>query len=99
MNYILTKQLKAISWSLKQINRNSYRITWHAISTYSYSSCGLCVTRYPSYVYCIKMLYGNVAEVLVEEILHHGQMLHEHLIPKAITKVTRNVKGSLHLEL
>ena len=51
------------------------------------------INRYPSNVYCIKMLYGNIAEVLVEEIMHHGQILHDVLIPKAITKLTHNVKG------
>ena len=41
------------------------------------------------------MLFGNVAEVLTEEIIQHGQILHDTLIPKAMTKLTRNVKGCL----
>ncbi|XP_067929295.1 DNA-directed RNA polymerase III subunit RPC3-like isoform X1 [Watersipora subatra] len=48
--------------------------------------------RYPSYVYCIKLLYGNVSEVLIEEILHHGQILHSQLIPRTINKLKKNVK-------
>ena len=51
--------------------------------------------RYPSYIYCMKLLYGNVAEVLVEETLHHGQILHDQLVNKAITRLTGNVKGGL----
>ena len=43
----------------------------------------------------MKLLYGNVAEVLVEETLHHGQILHDQLVNKAITRLTGNVKGGL----
>jgi len=44
-------------------------------------------------VYCVKVLYGNVAEVLIEEILHHGQITRQSLISKTITKVEHNIKG------
>lgn len=41
----------------------------------------------------MKMLYGNIAEVLVEEILHHGQVLHDSLINKTLARLTASIKS------
>ncbi|XP_038078065.1 DNA-directed RNA polymerase III subunit RPC3-like [Patiria miniata] len=34
----------------------------------------LLLVRYPRYIYCAKTLYGDAGELIVEEILQHGQM-------------------------
>lgn len=35
----------------------------------------LLIPRYPRYIYCAKMLYGDQGELIVEELLQHGQMM------------------------
>lgn len=49
--------------------------------------------RYPSYIYCAKLLYGYIAEVLIEELLHLGQALHKSLIDRVMAKINKAVSG------
>lgn len=48
--------------------------------------------RYPRYVHCAKLLYGDVAEILVEELLQVGQTSMNNLINKATDRVNADLE-------
>ena len=47
--------------------------------------------RFPKYIYCAKTLYGDAAELLVEELLHEGQ----GVMSKVVQKVTNKLNEAL----
>ena len=47
--------------------------------------------RFPKYIYCAKTLYGDAAELLVEELLHEGQAV----MSKVVQKVTDKLNEAL----
>ena len=44
--------------------------------------------RYPRYVYTTKLLYGDEAELIVEELLHHGQQC----MSETVSRVTERLQ-------
>ncbi|XP_077989640.1 DNA-directed RNA polymerase III subunit RPC3-like isoform X2 [Glandiceps talaboti] len=49
--------------------------------------------RYPRYIYCAKTLYGDAGELIVEEMLQHGQMLMSQAISKVTERLNEAIEG------
>ncbi|KAK6179368.1 hypothetical protein SNE40_011749 [Patella caerulea] len=60
-----------IQHNFVKFDRNKKGVTEYAINTDAVSL----QLRYPRYIYCAKTLYGDAAELLVEELLQNGQSL------------------------
>ncbi|XP_072166937.1 DNA-directed RNA polymerase III subunit RPC3-like [Diadema setosum] len=54
----------------------------------------LLVVRYARYIYCAKTLYGDVGELIIEEVLHHGQILMSTVIEKVKEKLKEAMEGN-----
>ncbi|XP_041465515.1 DNA-directed RNA polymerase III subunit RPC3-like [Lytechinus variegatus] len=54
----------------------------------------LLIIRYPRYIYCAKNLYGDIGELIVEEVLHHGQILMSHVIEKVKVRLKEALEGN-----
>ncbi|XP_023933102.1 DNA-directed RNA polymerase III subunit RPC3-like [Lingula anatina] len=50
-------------------------------------------TRFPRYIYCAKTLYGDPAELIIEELLQHGQMTLEKVVQRTIDRLTEAMEG------
>ncbi|KAK3585328.1 hypothetical protein CHS0354_040277, partial [Potamilus streckersoni] len=50
--------------------------------------------RFPKYIYCAKTLYGDAAELLVEEILHHGQVLMNDVVQRVTDRLNEALRES-----
>ena len=44
-------------------------------------------TRIPQYIYCSKTLYGDAAELVIEDLLHQGQSLMSRLVEAVTNKL------------
>ena len=53
----------------------------------------LSMFRFPKYIYCAKALYGEEAELLIEELLHHGQAEMSDIVHKVTDKFNENAEG------
>lgn len=51
-------------------------------------------TRYEKYVLCARRLHGDVAEVITEELLLHGQASQNRLIDLSLEKLSQNLEGN-----
>ena len=51
--------------------------------------------RFPRYIYSAKMLYGDTAELLVEELLHHGQIEMSRLLDKVTERLNESTEGGI----
>ncbi|KAK2173618.1 hypothetical protein NP493_863g01050 [Ridgeia piscesae] len=49
--------------------------------------------RFPRFIYSAKMLYGDTAELLVEELLHHGQIEMSRLLDKVTERLNESAEG------
>ena len=49
--------------------------------------------RFPRYIYSAKMLYGDTAELLVEELLRHGQIEMSRLLDKVTERLDEMAEG------
>ena len=47
----------------------------------------LCRARIPRYIYCAKTLYGDGAELVIEDLLHQGQSLMSRLVNNVTNKL------------
>ena len=54
--------------------------------------------RFPRYIYSAKMLYGDSAELLVEELLRHGQIEMSRLLDKVTERLDEMAEGLLAYE-
>ncbi|XP_005089993.1 DNA-directed RNA polymerase III subunit RPC3 [Aplysia californica] len=87
-----TKQVKSILCALVQQNIVRFRPLKPGITGYEASPDSvLWRLRFPSYIHCAKMLYGDAAELLVEELLLQGQ---SHL-DTAVMKTTKKLNDSI----
>ena len=50
--------------------------------------------RIPRYIYCAKSLYGDGAELLIEDILHNGQILMSEAIGNVTDKLNEALENS-----
>ena len=50
--------------------------------------------RFPRYVYTAKTLYGDNAELLIEELLQHGQVTVSSLVNRVTTRVNEAFQGN-----
>ncbi|XP_022111432.1 DNA-directed RNA polymerase III subunit RPC3-like isoform X2 [Acanthaster planci] len=48
----------------------------------------LLLVRYPRYIYCAKTLYGDAGELIVEEILQHGQMMMSSMVARVTQRLS-----------
>ena len=55
------------------------------------TDCVLWRQRIANYIFCAKSLYGDSAELLIEELLHHGQ----EQMSKVISVVTDKLNEAL----
>jgi hypothetical protein len=51
-------------------------------------------TRYEKYIYCAKRLHGDVAEVITEELLLHGQASQNRLVDLSLEKLNLSLEGN-----
>ena len=51
--------------------------------------------RFPRFIYSAKMLYGDTAELLVEELLHHGQIEMSRLLDKVTERLNESAEGTI----
>ncbi|XP_064609814.1 DNA-directed RNA polymerase III subunit RPC3-like [Liolophura sinensis] len=52
--------------------------------------------RYHRYIYCAKLLFGDAAELIVEEVLQQGQVLMTTVIQKVTIKLNEALESSGH---
>ncbi|CAH1796174.1 unnamed protein product [Owenia fusiformis] len=52
----------------------------------------LLLLRYPRYIYASKTLYGDAAELIIEEILHHGQINMSSVVDKVTNRLNEAMK-------
>ena len=57
----------------------------------------LLLTRYPRYIYCAKTLYGDAGELIVEEILQHGQMRMSAVVLKVTQRLSEGTFAFYHM--
>ena len=53
----------------------------------------LLIPRYPHYIYCAKMLYGDAGELIVEEFLQHGQLMMSSVVDKVSQRLSEAMEG------
>ena len=51
--------------------------------------------RFPQYIYTAKMLYGDAAELLIEEMLQHGQKSISRVIEQVTSRLNVGRQGSV----
>lgn len=56
--------------------------------------------RYPRYIYCAKTLYGDAAELIVEELLKKGRALMTEIVKSVMTELNKALQtpGTEHLQ-
>ncbi|XP_071953346.1 DNA-directed RNA polymerase III subunit RPC3-like [Antedon mediterranea] len=55
-------------------------------------------TRYPSYIYCAKSLYGDAGELIIEELLQNGHMLMSEVVSKVWQRLMEVVEQNKFVE-
>ncbi|XP_041373879.1 DNA-directed RNA polymerase III subunit RPC3-like isoform X2 [Gigantopelta aegis] len=55
--------------------------------------------RFPKYIYCAKALYGDAAELLVEELLHEGQGVIGNVVQKVTDKLNEALETAGHTRI
>ncbi|PIK42140.1 putative DNA-directed RNA polymerase III subunit RPC3-like [Apostichopus japonicus] len=58
----------------------------------------LLLARYPRFIYCAKMLYDDAGELIVEEILHGGQMTMTIVLQNVTERLQKAVGDSKKIE-
>ena len=53
----------------------------------------LLIPRYPHYIYCAKTLYGDAGELIVEELLQHGQLMMSSVVDKVSQRLSESMTG------
>ena len=53
--------------------------------------------RFPRYIYTAKMLYGDSAELVVEEILQHGQIEMSRVVKQVTDRLNEALEGVLFI--
>ena len=43
--------------------------------------------RFPRYIHCAKTLYGDAAELVVEDLVHHGQLMMTSVVDTVTNKL------------
>ena len=51
-------------------------------------------TRIPQYIYCAKSLYGDAAELVIEDLLHQGQSLMSRLVDAVTNKLNEALEST-----
>ena len=51
-------------------------------------------TRIPQYIYCAKSLYGDSAELVIEDLLHQGQSLMSRLVDAVTNKLNEALEST-----
>ncbi|XP_030832771.1 DNA-directed RNA polymerase III subunit RPC3-like [Strongylocentrotus purpuratus] len=54
----------------------------------------LLLVRYPRYIYSAKTLYGDIGELIVEEVLHHGEILMSNVVEKVKVRLKEAMEGN-----
>lgn len=83
---------------LDQVKKALTILLQHNIATLDHSKRGfteygvnveaiLWRTRIPQYIYCAKSLYGDCAELVIEDLLHQGQSLMSRLVDTVTNKL------------
>ena len=84
--------MRSILTALIQQNIVSFDQPKPGLTTYTADHCSvLWRLRFPHYIHCAKTLYGDAAELLVEELLLHGQTQ----LDEAVMKVTKKLNDSI----
>ncbi|KAH9518420.1 DNA-directed RNA polymerase III subunit RPC3 [Bulinus truncatus] len=87
-----SKQVKQALLTLIKQNLVTFSQNKHGFIEYtSKPDAVLWILRYPNYIHCAKMLFGDAAELLVEEILLQGQSR----LGSAVEKTTNKLNESL----
>jgi len=59
----------------------------------------LACPRYSSYIYMIERVYGYEAELIVEEILKHGQVEMNTVLSNVLKRLQESSQGKTHLDI
>lgn len=82
-------QVRKVLTVLIQHNLVSFEKTKKGLTEYSLNSDTLLWrNRFPRYIHCGKSLYGDAAELVIEDVLHHGQV--------SMTSAVNNVTDKLN---
>ncbi|OWF46957.1 DNA-directed RNA polymerase III subunit RPC3 [Mizuhopecten yessoensis] len=103
LKYILVES----GLQLKQVKKLLCLLIQHNIVTFDFNKKGLTEytihcdviqwrIRFPRYIYCAKTLYGDAAELLVEELLHKGRCLMSETIIAITDKLNEALDASGH---
>ena len=92
--HLLLFQVKKALCTLIQQNIVTFEWNVKGFVTYSISVKQiLSRLRFPHYIFFAKTLYKDSGELLVEELLEHGQMLMSHVIQKVIKRLNEACEG------
>lgn len=56
--------------------------------------CLLWRHRIPRYIHCAKSLYGDAAELVVEDLVHHGQLLMSSVVHTVTNKLNEALENA-----
>ncbi|XP_046574318.1 DNA-directed RNA polymerase III subunit RPC3-like [Haliotis rubra] len=89
--------VKRVLWVLSHQNIVNFEQNKKSVIEYGIS-CDriLWHVRYPKYIYCAKTLYGDAAELMVEELLQGGQGLMSGVVSKVTERLNEALEASGH---
>ncbi|KAI0217131.1 DNA-directed RNA polymerase III subunit RPC3 [Lamellibrachia satsuma] len=86
-------QTKQTLYTLMQHNMVDYELHKRGFVEYRLNIENVLIRlRFPRYIYSAKMLYGDTAELLVEELLHHGQIEMSRLLDKVTERLNESTE-------
>ena len=90
-------QTKRALYTLLQHHLVEYEETKRGPLEYSVTPAAvMCRFRFARYIYCAKLLYGDAAELLVEELLQHGEQETEKLKTRVAERLRDSAEGRWH---
>ena len=92
---LLSCQVKQALCSLIQQNIVTFHQNNSGLIEYSGSADAiLCRLRFPHYIHCAKTLFGDAAELLVEELLVQGRSTLGDAVNKTVYKLNESLAAS-----
>uniref|UniRef100_A0A8C4R5N6 DNA-directed RNA polymerase III subunit RPC3 n=1 Tax=Eptatretus burgeri TaxID=7764 RepID=A0A8C4R5N6_EPTBU len=103
----LRQLVSRIGVSPKQVRKALCVLIQHGMVTFEAMERGLVryqsvrtallrIPRYPRYIYVAKTLYGDTGELLLEEILQHGELTMSDAIRRVADRLTETSNGESH---
>lgn len=93
--FSITLQVRKVLTILIQHNLVSFVKSKRGLTEYFLESDAVLLrNRIPRYIHCAKSLYGDAAELVIEDVLHHGQVTMMSVVNSVTDKLNEALENA-----